>query len=89
MTKSKSATAAAVDPPEAQVKKTTKLEAVLQLLRRPEGARIQDMMQATGWQPHSVRGALAGAIKKKLGLTVTSEKSEAGRIYRIVETETK
>jgi hypothetical protein len=63
--------------------KPTKIAALLALLRRPEGARIDEMMTATGWRQHSVRGALAGAIKKKLGLTVASEKTEAGRVYRI------
>jgi hypothetical protein len=43
------------------------------------------MMAATGWQAHSVRGAIAGAIKKKLKLDVASEKAEGGRVYRIVE----
>ena len=41
------------------------------------------MMAATGWQAHSVRGAISGAIKKKLGLDVRSEKTEGGRVYRI------
>jgi hypothetical protein len=40
----------------------------------------------TGWQPHSVRGFLAGTVKKKLGLTLESEKTSSGRIYRIVGT---
>jgi hypothetical protein len=43
------------------------------------------MMTATGWQAHSVRGFLAGTLKKKLGRAVTPEKSEAGRIYRVAE----
>jgi hypothetical protein len=52
-------------------------------LRRVEGARIDEMMTATGWQSHSARGALTGAIKKKLGLTIVSQKTEVGRVYRI------
>jgi len=53
-------------------------------IRRPEGATIDEIVAATGWQPHTVRGAFAGALKKRLGLTVTSEKVETrGRIYRI------
>ena len=44
-------------------------------------------MEATGWQAHSVRGIIAGAVKKKLGLTVTSEAGEGGRIYRVVTPE--
>lgn len=60
-----------------------KIAALLALLRRPGGAQIPDMMQATGWQAHSVRGALSGAIKKKLRIAVLSEKTEAGRVYRV------
>mgnify|MGYP000929591123 CR=1 FL=1 len=62
----------------------SKLDAIIKLMRRPKGASIKQMMAETGWQPHSVRGAISGAIKKKLGLEVTSAKTEAGRIYRIV-----
>jgi hypothetical protein len=58
---------------------------VIALLRRPDGAGIGELMATTGWQAHSVRGAIAGALKKKLGLTVLSEKTETGRTYRIVE----
>ncbi|CAN5225978.1 hypothetical protein BH11PSE2_BH11PSE2_17130 [soil metagenome] len=64
-----------------------KLGELIRLLRRPEGAQISDLMAATGWQAHSVRGAISGSLKKKLGLTVTSEKSESGRTYRIISTE--
>ena len=54
------------------------------MLKRPEGATIAQIVEATGWQPHTVRGAFAGALKKRLGLTVTSEKVESGgRVYRI------
>jgi len=60
-----------------------KIGAVIALLRRPEGARIDELMTATGWQSHSVRGAMAGAIKKKLGLTIASEKTDGVRTYRI------
>lgn len=57
---------------------------LLQLLGRPEGATIADMTGATGWQPHSVRGALSGVIGKKLGLKVTSDKlPDRGRVYRV------
>ena len=55
------------------------------MLRRAEGATIAQIVEATGWQPHTVRGALAGALKKRLGLTLLSEKVEGrGRVYRIV-----
>jgi hypothetical protein len=54
------------------------------MLRRKEGATIAEIVAALGWAPHTVRGAFAGALKKKLGLTVTSEKVESGeRTYRI------
>jgi hypothetical protein len=54
------------------------------MLRRKQGATIAQIVEATGWQPHTVRGAFAGALKKKLGLTVTSEKIEGGeRVYRL------
>ncbi len=62
-----------------------KLGALVALLLRPEGASLEAMQAATGWQAHSVRGAIAGSIKKKLGFAVSSEKSEAGRLYRIVK----
>jgi hypothetical protein len=58
-------------------------EALVSLLRRPEGATIADLQQVTGWQPHSVRGALSGIVRKKLGHEVTSAKEERGRVYRI------
>jgi hypothetical protein len=68
--------------------KTTKASAVIALLSRPEGATIEAMTKATRWQPHSVRGFLAGTLKKKLGKNVVSEKTDAGRLYRIIETVT-
>jgi hypothetical protein len=59
---------------------------VLELLRRPEGATLADLMSATGWQAHSVRGFLSGALGKKMGLAVESLKSASGgRVYRIAE----
>jgi len=57
---------------------------LVDLLSRPGGADIATMMAATEWQAHSVRGALSGAIKKKLGLIVISEKIDGGRVYRLV-----
>lgn len=62
-----------------------KIPTLVDLLKQPGGTTIAAMMAATGWQAHSVRGAISGAIKKGLGLTVLSEKTEAGRTYRIVE----
>ncbi len=64
----------------------TKQALLIDLLKRKTGATIADLVKATGWQPHSVRGAISGALKKKLGLTVTSEPiQKRGRVYRIVE----
>lgn len=58
---------------------------VLAMLQRPEGVTIEQICQATGWQPHTVRGAFAGTFKKKLGLTITSTKAAgAARTYRAV-----
>ncbi len=63
---------------------TTKSDAVLKLLRSAKGATIDAMMEATSWQAHSVRGFLSGSVKKKLGLTLTSEVGKDGsRRYRI------
>ena len=54
------------------------------MLRAPDGATIEEIMAALEWAAHTVRGAMAGALKKKLGLEVTSEKVEGrGRIYRL------
>lgn len=61
----------------------SKLDAMIKLMRRPKGASIVQMMAETGWQPHSVRGAISGAIKKKLGLAVLSERTGDERLYRI------
>ncbi len=57
---------------------------MIAMLKRPEGATIEQIAEAMGWARHTVRGAIAGALKKKLGLTIASEKSEgAARVYRI------
>ena len=66
---------------------------VIEMLKRPEGATIAQICEATGWQAHTVRGTFAGALKKKLGLTIVSEKIEGSagtpgagqRLYRIAE----
>jgi predicted ArsR family transcriptional regulator len=71
-------------PSPAELRPGTKLALLLDLLRRKGGATIAEAVKAMGWQPHSVRGAISGALKKKLGLAVKSEKVEGrGRVYRI------
>ncbi len=66
------------------VRPGTKQALLIDLLKRKNGATIDDAVAAMGWQAHSVRGAISGALKKKLGLAVTSEKVPArGRVYRI------
>jgi len=62
----------------------SKTAKILDLLKRPGGATSKDLMKATGWLPHSVRGFLSGTVRKKLGLTVTSTKGENGeRTYSV------
>jgi len=62
----------------------SKTEKVLDLLKRPGGVTTKELMKATGWQPHSVRGFLSGTVGKKMGLTVTSTKGEDGeRSYSV------
>ena len=62
----------------------TKQAKLIAMLQSPDGATIEDLVKTFGWQAHTVRGAIAGALKKKLGLNVTSEKVEGrGRVYRI------
>ena len=62
----------------------SKASKVLELLKRPDGATAKELMKATGWQPHSIRGFLSGTVSKKLGLAVTSTKGEDGeRIYSV------
>ena len=63
------------------IKAPSKLDQLTKLLARKNGATIAEMMQATGWQQHSVRGALAGSLKKR-GLVITSEKIDGTRRYR-------
>jgi hypothetical protein len=61
--------------------RVTKHDRVLELLSQRNGATIPEMIEATGWQQHSVRGFLAGTVKKKLGFTLTSSKV-AGELRR-------
>ncbi|MEQ1801918.1 MAG: DUF3489 domain-containing protein, partial [Gammaproteobacteria bacterium] len=61
----------------------TKAAQVLAALQQPGGTTIDDLIRATGWQPHSVRGFLSGTVRKKLGLNLTSETGAKGRVYRV------
>ena len=62
----------------------SKTATILDLLKRPGGATAKELLKATGWQPHSLRGFISGTLGKKMGLTVTSAKGEDGeRIYSV------
>lgn len=62
--------------------KTTKQNAVLALLPRHNGGSIAEIVDATAWQPHSVRGFFAGALNKRLAIDIVSEKIDGGSILR-------
>ena len=67
-----------------RTRENSKQATVVQMLKRPEGATVRQICEVTGWQAHTVRGTFAGAFKKKLGLTIGSDKALGGeRIYRI------
>jgi len=65
----------------------TKSTQITMLLQRGKGASIEEMMKATGWQPHSVRGFMSGTLVKRKGLKIESDKTEGERRYHIVEAE--
>ena len=68
------------------VRPGTKTHIIITLLERPDGATAEELMAAAGWRKHSVRGFIAGTVKKKMGRTVSSEKPEDGpRRYRILK----
>lgn len=65
-------------------RENSKQAQVIAMLRRPEGSTVRQICEATGWQAHTVRGTFAGAFKKKLGLSIVSDKPQGGdRVYRI------
>ena len=70
-------------PVPAAIRASSKQAKVIALLRNPQGAKLPELMQATGWQAHSVRGFLSGTIKKKLNLNLISQKHDGAQIYRI------
>jgi uncharacterized protein DUF3489 len=69
--------------PKSATRPGTKHAHIIALLRTPAGATIASLVSATEWQQHSVRGFLAGVVRKKLGLNLVSEQTETGRVYRI------
>ena len=79
----KPSTQAAVEPKSKKAVPGSKQLRVITMLRSPDGATIAAMMKATGWQQHSVRGFLAGIVRKKLKLNLDSKKIDGSRVYRI------
>jgi hypothetical protein len=74
------------DPePPSDAKRPSKQDAVIAMLRRPEGATVDEVARATGWQRHTVRGVFSGTLQKKLGFILASAQEERGRVYRIAE----
>ena len=72
------------DAPAPKPQRVTKEQIMIEMLSRPEGATIEELVEATNWLSHTCRGAMSGALKKKLGLTITSEKEDQrGRVYRL------
>ena len=71
--------------PKSAAKPDTKHARVIAMLKKPAGTTIAAIMALTDWQQHSVRGFLAGVVRKKLGLNLVSDQSDKGRVYRIKE----
>ena len=81
--KAKSQPQAASASSKAAAPAKTKHARIIAMLRKPAGATIAAIMAATDWQQHSVRGFLAGVVRKKLGLNLVSDQTDKGRVYRI------
>ena len=71
--------------PGKQARSESKQDHLVSMLRSPTGATIATMMKASGWQQHSVRGFLAGVVRKRLKLKLESETSDGNRIYRVID----
>jgi hypothetical protein len=76
---------AAEPAPEPDAKRLSKQHEVIAMLHRPEGATVDEVASAMGWQRHTVRGLFSGTLKKKLGLTLAPAQEERGRVYCITE----
>ena len=70
---------------QSDTKRPSKQAAVIAMLQRPEGATIEEVASAMGWQRHTVRGLFSGTLKRKLRLALASAKEQRGRVYRIAE----
>lgn len=73
------------EPPAPKSRDNSKQATVIEMLKRPAGATIKQIEQATGWQPHTVRGLISGVLRKKLGLDVQCDKPQGGgdNVYRV------
>jgi hypothetical protein len=69
--------------PQSDAKRPSKQDEVIAMLRRPEGATVDEVARVTAWQRHTVRGVFSGTLRKKLGLMLASAKEQRGRVYRV------
>jgi Protein of unknown function (DUF3489) len=73
----------ALKPEPLKARKNTKTARILALLQRPNGATLETLMKATGWQAHSVRGFLSGQLRKRMHLRLKSSKQDGERVYKL------